>query len=319
LEPWTMAAAYSVSEGVLAYRAPDQRVSQLTWFDRDGRVTGTLGEPDQYSYFRLAPDGMRVATDIGDARRASRSIWFLDPATGSRSRFTFAGSHDWIPVWSPDGARLLFSSFRDGPSNLYQKSASGAAADEPVYVSSEQKFAHDWSPDGRFIAYMESHPTRDLDIHVRRVHGADPPIVIAQTDAAEFYPRFSPNGRWIAYGSTESGISEVYVQAFPPTGGKWQISSGGGTQIRWSANGRELFYLTSDLRRLVARNVTTTPSFAVGPARTLFQLEHAQSSAVSNVFEVTRDGQRFLFNMLRPAAADAGTTVVLNWATGLRR
>jgi Tol biopolymer transport system component len=252
-----------------------------------------------------------VAADIAEHRQGSRSIWIFDIGSGVRSRVTFAGSHDWIPVWSPDGSRILFSSFREGPSNFYQKPASGEGGDRPVFVSNVQKFAHDWSPDGRYVAYMEYKVLQEADIVARRVDGTGNPIGIAQSNAIEFYPRFSPDGRWIAYGSAESGRNEVYVQPFPPTGGKWQISSSDASHIRWRADGRELFYMTG--KRIVAVDVTTTSTFAVGPPRTLFQVDGAVPSTGSNTFEPAPDGKRFLFNMRRAATTDNAITVVLNW------
>jgi len=317
-DPWVMSAAYSVGEGVLAYRSPEPRASQLTWFDRAGRAIGTVGEPDSYSYFRISPDGRRVAADIADPRQGSRSIWIFDIVSGVRSRVTFAGSHDWIPVWSPDGSRILFSSFRDGPTNLYQKPASGAGGDTPVFISNDQKFAHDWSPDGRFAAYMEYKGLQEANIVARRIDGTGNPIAIAQNKAIEFYPRFSPDGRWIAYGSAESGRDEVYVQPFPPTGGKWQISSSGASHIRWRADGRQIFYMTGN--RIVAVDVTTTSTFAVGPPRTLFQVDGAVPSTGSNTFEVAPDGKRFLINVRRATTTtDNGVTIVVNWIAGLGR
>ena len=116
-------------------------------------------------------------------------------STGTRSRLTFAGADAFIPVWSPDGSRILFSSFRDGPSNLYQRPASGAGADEPVHVSSDQKFAHDWSPDG-FVAYMQSNALEDYDVLARRVDGSGSPVNIGRSVENDFYPRFSSDGRW---------------------------------------------------------------------------------------------------------------------------
>lgn len=165
---------------------------------------------------------------------------------------------------------------------------------------------------------MERNSVEDYDVLARRIDGSGSPISIARTKAIEFYPRFSPDGRWIAYGSAESGTYEVYVQPFPPTGGKWQISSGGGRFSRWRGDGRELFYLTPD-RRIMAVDVSPTPSFAVGAPRLLFRVEDARVDSGSYTYEVTRDGQRFLVNMLRRGASPTGTTVVLNWAAGLRR
>jgi eukaryotic-like serine/threonine-protein kinase len=303
---------YSVSDtGTLVYRLLPPVLSELTWVDRGGDVGSPLGQPSRISNFRLSPDERRIVFD--ETTRGSRSVWTLDVDTGVRTRLTFPGTDDWQPIWSPDGTRVLFGSYRNGPIDMYLQPASGGGHDEAFMVSSIQKGPRDWSKDGRFVLYTQDSPEKKEDLYAREVSDKAIPVVIADSEAREFDGRFSWDGRWVAYVSNETGTNEIYVQPFPPTGGKWQASHGGGLSPRWRADGRELFYLTPQGEMRV-RLIEEGRSFAAGPPQTLFQLNGIRAGLPGvTSYEVTRDGRRFLMNLSKSAPPVSSISVILNW------
>ena len=310
---------FSTSDtGVLAYRAGGVGgipIGQLTWFDRAGKPLGTAGEPAQYSTFWLSPDGRRVMFDRYDARAKANNIWTSDVAGGAPARFTFDAAGAEGPVWSPDGTRIVFRSPRKGPANLYVKPATGAGADSPLLESKEEKWAVDWSLDGRFVLSEVVDPTTGSDLWVVPLDGVRKPFVLLATEFEELQGQFSPDGRWFAYRSNESGAFEVFVQPFPPTGAKWQISTDGGSQPRWRRDGKELFYLAAD-RKLTAVEVKGGSTFETGARRALFQ---PRISGFSNDYVVGADGQRFLVNTLAEETTAIPVTVVVNWPAEVKR
>jgi eukaryotic-like serine/threonine-protein kinase len=314
IDPNTPAEFFSVSDsGAVVYRLVLPPPSQLTWVDRSGAIVSPVAEPSVISNFRLSPDEHRVVFD--ETTRGSRSVWTLDIGTGARSRLTFPGSDDWQPIWSPDGLRVLFGSYRNGPIDMYITPASGGGNDREFMRSSIQKGPRDWSRDGRFVLYTQDSPEMKEDLWARPVEDNATPIAIAVTNAREFDGRFSPDGRWVSYVSTETGGNEIYVQPFPPTGGKWQVSTGGGHSPRWRGDGRELYYLTPRGELKAAPITATSGPFAAGPAQTLFRVGAIRSGAPGNTtYEVTRDGQRFLLNQLKGSPPPPSISVILNWA-----
>jgi Tol biopolymer transport system component len=250
-------ALFSASaNGVLAYATGGVAgaiTSQLTWFDRSGRILGTAGEPGEYTVLTLSPDGTRVAVSRIDPQaagtgsggwRGNTDIWVHEFSRETSGRLTFDPATDTSPVWSPDGSRIIFSSDRDGLYNLYQKMSSGAGNEEALLKSNETKYAYDWSQDGRFLLFVFVAPQKD-GLWVLPLTGEDRKPIPYLTEANASQARFSADSRWIAYTSGESGKSEVYVRPFPAaSGGKWIISKGGGTQPRWRRDGKELFYIS---------------------------------------------------------------------------
>jgi Tol biopolymer transport system component len=289
----------------------------LTWYDRDGKVLGTVGEPgDYYRDFALSPDGARlaVAKDRGDLS----NIWLLDLSRGrAGTRFTFGSLVDTSPVWSPDGSRIVFSSNRDGPYNLYQKPANGVKDEEPLLKSSEDKHATSWSRDGRFLLYTVVHPKTKSDIWVLPLEGDRKPVPYLSTEFDEREARFSPDSHWVAYTSDESGQDEVYVRSFSmnsagtaaEAGGKWPISNGFGVDPRWRGDGRELYYQSRE-GRLMAVEIATNPAFRAGNPQPLGVLG-------SFVWDSAADGRRFL--VLATRGGPQPFTVVLNWQAGLKK
>ncbi len=291
-------AAFSVSEnGVLAFRTGSWQVDQPLWFDRGGRQTGALGAAGLYFNLALSPDERRAAVDLTDTQTGTTDIWLFDLAHGIPSRFTTHPANDSTPLWSPDGSRIVFSSNREGVSNLYQKIASGVGPEEVLLKSSEPKRADDWSSDGQFIVYQTRNPQTKSDLWVLPTSGDRQPFPFLQTEFNELQAQFSPDRKWIAYISDESGAPEVYVQTFPASSGRWRVSTGGGTQPRWRRDGRELFYIAAD-RKLMAVDVKLGATFEAGVPRPLFGTRAFNVANAGNSYAVSADGQRFLNKFL---------------------
>ena len=263
--------AFSVSEnGVLAYRTGSGQIDQPLWFDRGGKQIGSLGEAGLYATLALSPDERRVAVDRIDPQTGTNDIWLFDLLRGIPSRFTTDPAGDSNPLWSPDGSRIVFSSNREGIWNLYQKIASGVGNEEVLLKSSEWKVPVDWSSDGQFILYEKVESKTKRNLWVLPMSGNRQPFPFLQTEFNEQQAQFSPDGKWIAYTSDESGAPEVYVQTFPASGGRWRVSTGGGSQPKWRRDGRELFYIAAD-RKLMAVDVKLGATFEAGVPKTLLE------------------------------------------------
>jgi Tol biopolymer transport system component len=303
------------ASGTLAYRTVTETAQrQLVWFDRSGREVGRVGVAEAaLNNPELSPDGQRVAV------QRSGDIWLIETARGVRSRFTFDAALDYQPVWSPDGSQIVFTSTRQSSGNLYRKPTSGAANEELLLENPQSKTPTDWSPDGRFLLYRG----RDLnegnyDIWALPLDRERKPFPVVQTDFDEREGQFSPNGKWVAYQSNESGRFEIYVQPFPGPGGKWQVSANGGAQPRWRRDGKELFYIGLD-GRLMAAAIAFPPggqTVEAGPPMSLFATRivgGALQGAFRAQYAVSNDGQRFLINSYTEEAATPPITVILNW------
>ncbi len=318
-----VAGAFTVSDtGAVAYQTGSAEVggvvsTQLVWFDRSGKQIGVLGDQDRSGDVALAPDGRRVAVSVFDLVRRTRDIWLFDIARGQRTRFTFDPADEFNSVWSPDGSRLAFNARRKGHLDLYQKASSGAGAEEELLADNLDKYPLDWSPDGRFILLRVNTPKTGNDLWVLPLFGDRKPFPFLQTPFNEGTGRFSPDGRWIVYGSNESGRNEVYVAPFPGPGGKWQVSAAGGSGPRWGRDGKEIFYLGPDNKLMAATVNGAGSAFEVGAARALFG-----TRAITNqrsMYDPSPDGQRFLVNMLADEDAAAPITLVVNWPALLKK
>jgi Tol biopolymer transport system component len=311
----------SASEtGMLVYETGGAQTRQLTWLDRAGKVLGSAGPAGLYNRVALSPDGRYVAVQVGNESQPS-NLWTIEFARGSSTRFSFGASTDVDPVWSPDGSRLVFSSNRGGHFDVYQKSASGGGSEDAIFQSSDNKFITDISRDGRWLMYTQNGRTTGNDLWVLPLTGNRKPSVYVNTEFEERLGQFSPDGHWAAYVSNESGRFEVYVRPFPITasGGKWMISSGGGTQPRWRKDGKELFFLSPD-GKLMAIEVKQMPQFRVGFLKALFQTQIWGTGGMTNGhrWDVAPDGQRFLINSAT-AVVPTSITVVSNWQVGLKK
>ena len=252
------AVAVSASAaGPLVYRAPATQLRQLKWFDRSGKEIGVVGEPDSLprGNLRLSPDGGSLA--MSRTVNGNDDVWVMDTARGTSRRFTSDEAPDAGPVWSPDGSRIAFVSYRKGLYDLYQKAIS-AGTEEVLLESNENKNPFDWSSDGRFILYAVQSAKTARDLWALPLDGARKPFVVVQSEFEEVNGRFSPDGHWVAYTSNETGRNEIYVRPFPGPGRSWQVSANGGNNVQWRRDGREVFYLSLD-NRLMAVPVTLQP------------------------------------------------------------
>jgi eukaryotic-like serine/threonine-protein kinase len=318
--PRTGHAQYSFSAtGSLVYvpgTAQAAPQSRLVWVGRNGTEQPLAAPGHAYRRPQLSPDGRRVAVGI---QEQETQVWLYDLARGTLTRLTFAGNFDLNPAWTPDGKRIAFTSNKEGPQNIFWQLADGSGGLERLTSgeSSNNYVPASWTPDGQLMAFLEINPTTGLDIWVLRI-GDRKVQPFLRTPFNEGAPRFSPDGRWLAYVSDESGRIEVYVQPYPGPGGKWQVSTGGGTEPVWNPNGRELFYRSGD--KMMAVEIATQPSFSAGSSRMLFEGPYQPSPATIPNYDVSPDGQRFL--MLKPleqAQAPTQINVVLNWFEELKQ
>jgi Tol biopolymer transport system component len=328
--PYSSALSVAAT-GLVAYRAGGGSQRQLSWVDRSGAVRGTIGEPDgSLSNPRVSPNGRRVAVER--TVQGNEDIWLLD---GFRTtRFTFDATIDIRPVWSPDGTRMVFGSNLTGQRDLYQKLTSGAGVAERLVASDQLKNAYSWSADGRFLLYHSQDPQTNTDIWVVPMAGDHASSVFLKTPFREAYPEFSPDGRWVAYQSSESGRSEVYVRPFVPPGvagsiadverrvrlrpeqaaGQWQVSTAGGIVPMWRPDGKELYYLNPEGAMMAAPVAVTGGTFALGAPVELFPTRiygGGVDGQQGRQYDVASDG-RFLINTVLNSAS-APITLLMNW------
>jgi hypothetical protein len=323
-DPTFLIGGFSSSEtGILVYRTGGTNRRRLAWFDRSGREIGELLPPEENSPqdLQLSPDGHRVA--LSRTVQGNQALWLIDASKGVPSRLTFDADFDHCPVWSPDGSRISFYSARkDRRGGIYQKVSSGAGNDELLLESSLEKDPNSWSPDGRFLLYSQGDPKRiTSDLWVLPLFGERKPIQFSNTSFSEMWGQFSPDGRWVAYHSNESGIYEVYVQPFPGPGGKWQVSTGGGIEARWRSDGRELFYIALDGKLMAVPIQSSGQTPQAGAPVALFQtrIVGGGSFPLPQQYAVAPNGQRFLINITADESIASPITIVTNWARALKK
>jgi serine/threonine protein kinase/Tol biopolymer transport system component len=321
-------SAFSVSAtGVLAHRAGAASRRQLVWIDRTGKALGAIGSPDEVpiSFPDLAPDGRRVA--ITRTIPGNPDLWLVEADGGTATRFTFNPAIDAAPLWSPDGSRIVFRSFRTGVYDLFEKPVNGVAEEQPLLLTSQAKAPLDWSRDGRFLLYSLQDAKTGTDLWVLPMTGERKPFAVLQENFDQIEGQFSPDGRWLAYASNESGRDEIYIRTFPETGGKWQISVAGGLQPRWRRDGLELFYVAPDNRLMAVpiRIAPDTHALEPGAPVALFSTRLATGAfIVTSGFQaraqyaVAADG-RFLMNVSADEGVTSPITIVQNWMAGLSR
>jgi len=316
-------AAVTVSPaGLLAHGPSVGLTTSLRWHDRSGASTGSPTAPAQYTSPRLSPDQKSVVVAMTDAATAQPDLWVLGLARGTTSRLTSDPAADWFPVWSADGGRLLFGSVRSGNSAIFQKAVGGGQEEpafEGVFSAINANYPSDMSGDGRFLLYMQSTP-RGYDLGVLTLAGERTSSTFLGTPVNEVQGRFSPNTRWVAYASDESGRFQVYVRPFPAASGQTQISIAGGMQPEWRRDGKELFYISAD-GKLTAVPVTTDgATFSAGTSHALFDVEVPEPNPpYPTDYAVTADGQRFLVNTVVDQPTRPALTVILNWTTDLKK
>ena len=310
-------ARFSVSrEGTLAYRTGEAG-SRLLWVDRSGKELGTVGDIGESRNPTLSPGGERLAFNLADPRTSIADVWVRDLARGSNSRLTFGATNQTAPVWSPDGTRIVYRADRNGPSDLVVKAADGTGEETVLLKGDVLTVPTDWSRDGRYIAYSQFARDTGTDIWVLPTFGDRKPILVLKTPFNESNAVFSPDARFIAYSSNESGRNEIYVRSFPGPGGKWQVSTAGGSEPHWSADGKEITFRAPD-QKVMASEVREGTAFEAGVPKALF-LGRFEPSNSRNRYVPAADGQRFL--LVAPLGRDAmaPTSVVLNWFEALRK
>jgi len=313
--------------GELVYTSAGSiRSEQITLFDPAGKILGTVGQAASYGGLRISPDGSRAVADVIDAR-GQISLWTIDFPQRTTTRFTFDSFDSTNPVWSPDGSKIIFNSNQNGAYDLYEKPSDGAGGETLLFRSASNKTPCAMTHDGRFLIYEAQDPaTTKGDLWVLPLGGAKQPYPLHKTQANEIEARLSPNDRWVAYVSDQSGRDEVYVRPFSPDangaaasieGAQWQVSYGGGQVPTWSKDGKELYYVTLD-GKLMEVDVTTEPAFQAGAPKFLFQ-PPLHAAALSSGYTI--DGKRFVF--LVPAEqtgqARSAFNVVLNWPALLKQ
>jgi eukaryotic-like serine/threonine-protein kinase len=308
----------SVSRGgTLVYGSSPEPHYQLTWYTRDGKPVSTMGAPDAYLGLRISPDGQQVAVHRVDPSARAGDIWLMDLERGVPNRVTFEGANDNGLAWSPDRGRVAYPN-AGSPPNLFVQGVTAAGSTGSLVSSQNTQTFPEWSPDGRFLLYAENvndpSSTTRTDLQLLSLDGARTITPYLRTSFAETRGRFSPDGKWVAYTSDESGRGEVYVQTFPVGGPKRRISSQGGDFARWRQDGKELFYTAAD-NTLMAVLVQAVPnSLTVGEPKPLFKI-----SGRAGTYDVAPDGKRIL--ALPPAGDNAASsmTVVVNWQTLLKK
>jgi eukaryotic-like serine/threonine-protein kinase len=314
------------ANGVLGYVGGGSAGSaELTWFDRQGKNLGPVGEPGRFSSLALSPDGKQAAVSRFDAQGASSfNLWLYDLTRGgSPARFTFAASKDDDPVFSPDGSSIVFESNRDGLRNLYRRLTNGAKDEELLLKSDEQKYPHSWSRNGNYLLYSIESPKAKLAVWILLMDGSRKRIPFQATEFNETAASFSPDGRWVAYQSDESGRYEIYVREFslgsdgrPEATAPHLISSDGGVDPHWRDDGKELIYASLDQRTMLSADIVSLkPVFQFSPPKVLFQLPSVPGIPPA----VAADGKRFLAAVPVVQSGPQQFTVVQNWQAGLRK
>jgi serine/threonine-protein kinase len=295
---------------IYATGGPEVYYTKLVWVDRKGEIRSLPVTPRSFVDAQCSPDGKRLALHV---RGGNEDVWIYEIEREILTRLTYAGGDNQFPIWTPDSNRVTYLNSIGGVYALVWKPADGSGFAEKLITSEHRLNPTSWSPDGKMLAFTESHLSTGADIWVLTIEGERKPQLFLKTSSDETGAKFSPNGRWMAYSSNESGKFEVYVRPFPGPGRKWQISTEGGKSPVWAPDSRELFYRTEDKMMVVA--IKTKPEFSAGKPKLLFK-------APSNLFNmgIAPDGQRFV--MIEEAEYSTLPTqlnIVLNWFEELKR
>ncbi len=308
--PRILRATFSASDAglLLVQKGENVSVSRLLWYDRAGKELGGVGEAKAFANPNVADDGKALAVDETDARNQNTDVWTYDLERGGAKRLTFDPSLDALPVWSPDRKQVVFTSSRSNVFNIYMKEADGTQEEKLICASDVDKYPNSWSRDGKYILYGEGPDLKYLTVPEMKSE------VFLKAPSTLKNGQFSPDGKWVAYASNESGRWEVYVTSFPEAQGKWQVSAEGGEQPRWRGDGKELFYLSADAK-VMAVPLKGRGGFDPGAPVMLFQTNPKETLASSEqfIYDLDPSGQRILVNTQVRNVEVQPMTVVLHW------
>jgi Tol biopolymer transport system component len=306
---------FSVSEeGTLVYRTGllDPR-ERAVWTDRAGTEIGVAADPANYFEVSIAPDGKRFASVIEDSSAGTSDVWIHDPQRKSGIRLTMDRNSEYSPVWSPDGSTIAFARDQNNSGVIFLKPTSGRGAEARLVDTPTNKTVTDWSEDGRFLAYDDYQPGKNGNVLIVPMTGDRKPFEFLASEFAEGSLRFSPDGRWAAYVSDETGRPEVFVTPFPEGGVKWQISEKGGIAVWWTNGGREIMFASGTDGLFAVEVSISGDDFQTGPPRLLFRDETATGG------DASPDGQRLLLLRRPREATNAAVTLVTNWTNALKK
>jgi serine/threonine protein kinase/Tol biopolymer transport system component len=289
--------------------------SVLQWFDREGNPAGTIADEAYYNHVVLSPDGMTAAVVVQDLGNGSLDIWLVDVANGLKTRFTFDQASDSYPVWSPDGESLIFASRRNGTRAIYRKSVGGTGEVELVYASELDMLPTSWSPDGRYLLFDQPGQTTGSDLWVLDLENGPSAELLYQANSDDGAGYFSPDGRWVAYWSQESGRGEVYVTPFPGPGRRWQVSQNSGTWCQWNPDGSEIF-VQEENGSLKAISVDGTgATFTIGEVNGVMTLGTSTINGI--LFSIASGGERVLATVSKSDQQTGHLDLVAGWSMTL--
>ena len=313
--------AFSASRnGVLAFHPGGSinMAATVSWLNREGTILEEIGEPASYQSIRLSPDGTSAIVAITDPAKGD-DLWLLDLTRGIRTRFTFGSSSEGHEArnatWSPDGRSIAYSDNRSGTFDVYRKAISGTSAEELIVADARDLWVYDWSADGKWLCYGRSMVDGEDVMGVDLTEGSTEPVELLIESFNEWPCTFSPDNRWLAYASDESGRREVFVTSFPDLEGKWQVSRSGGDLPQWRGDGEEIFFLTPSLQMQSAPVEASEEGFRVGQETTLFSFRHFLTGDFT--YSVSKDGNRFLVLQPEDHLASSRISLILNWTNRL--
>jgi Tol biopolymer transport system component len=319
-QPSTYWAAFAVApNGTLIYNTNvGAAESALTWMDRSGKELSRVGDPAIMANPMLSPDGSRVALDISDQKANNVDIWIESTSGAGNARFTFDPSEEVVGVWSRDASMLAYRATIAGGVNLFLKRANGLERERERFTMNPDMgdiFPNSWSLDDQQILCTHETAT-GYYLEIMPVAGGEPTRFLT-SKGSESNGQISPDGKWVAYASDESGNWEIYVTSFPSAAGKWQVSRGGGTEPRWGGDGKEIFYI-GPRGMLMAVPVNSASAFVTGTPAPLFQVYGRAPISSTDVFtyDVAKDGKRFLVNRYVKPEHVAPLTILLQAAAG---
>ena len=315
-DPGFSLGVFSASgNGILAYQTGVGLAgARMIIVDRQGKVLDFLGDIIEHFWMRISPEGKRVILGIFEPKSRTQNLWMYDLARGSRSRFTSGLASDVNPVWSPDGKKIAYSSISGRDFRIHVRPAAGGGSDDVVFELNEPVRPTDWSPDGSALCLDHFGERTQADVWILAMTGDRKMREFVQTAYSEGEGRFSPDGRWIAYTSDETGQPEIHIRPFPGPGTALKVSTSGGSAPAWRRDGRELYFISSDNRTMAAEIREAGTSLRVGAITALFP-----RTPIMSDYEPFADGRRFLINRLIEPKETDPVTIVVNWTAKLKK